>query len=134
MPCETVTPEGSSAGNTGALMAMAKLACGPARHRPAGDRRDLSDNAGESVMLDLGANVECDAENLVQFAIMGDVFVCTVLGTVEHPSCGAERRIRGDERHAEIQQASAYLREMSGIINFKVSLKATISRPARPRE
>ena len=38
-------------------------------------------------MLDLGANVECDAENLVQFALMGDVFARTVLGLVE-PTVG----------------------------------------------
>jgi phosphate acyltransferase len=35
---------------------------------------------GESVMLDLGANVECDAENLVQFAVMGNAFARIVLG------------------------------------------------------
>ncbi len=42
---------------------------------------------GESVMLDLGANVECDAENLVQFALMGDVFARTVLG-LPQPTVG----------------------------------------------
>jgi glycerol-3-phosphate acyltransferase PlsX len=42
---------------------------------------------GETVMLDLGANVECDAENLVQFALMGDVFARTVLGLVQ-PTVG----------------------------------------------
>ena len=34
-------------------------------------------------MLDLGANVECDAENLVQFALMGEVFARTVLGLMQ---------------------------------------------------
>ena len=38
-------------------------------------------------MLDLGANVECDADNLVQFALMGDAFARTVLGLVE-PTVG----------------------------------------------
>jgi glycerol-3-phosphate acyltransferase PlsX len=38
-------------------------------------------------MLDLGANVECSAENLLQFAVMGDVFARTVLG-VAHPTIG----------------------------------------------
>src|SRR5258708_21012031 len=42
---------------------------------------------GESVMLDLGANVECDADNLVQFALMGDVFARTVLG-LQQPTVG----------------------------------------------
>ena len=109
-----------SAGNTGALMAMAKLAL---RTLPGIDRPAIAaifpTMRGESVMLDLGANVECDAENLVQFAIMGDVFARTVLGTV-NPSCGllnvGSEEMKG---HAEIQQASAYLRGMSGIINFQ---------------
>jgi glycerol-3-phosphate acyltransferase PlsX len=62
-----------SAGNTGALMAMAKVAL---RTMPGIDRPALAalmptlgDN--DVVMLDLGANTECDARNLVQFAIMG---------------------------------------------------------------
>jgi glycerol-3-phosphate acyltransferase PlsX len=42
---------------------------------------------GESVMLDLGANIECDADNLVQFAIMGSIFASAVLGIPE-PTIG----------------------------------------------
>src|SRR5712671_6219941 len=42
---------------------------------------------GESVMLDLGANIECDADNLVQFALMGDVFARSVLGLAQ-PTIG----------------------------------------------
>jgi glycerol-3-phosphate acyltransferase PlsX len=38
-------------------------------------------------MLDLGANIECDAENLVQFALMGDAFARSVLGVIE-PTVG----------------------------------------------
>ncbi|MGJ3628868.1 hypothetical protein AB5I41_21970 [Sphingomonas sp. MMS24-JH45] len=62
-----------SSGNTGALMAMAKLSL---RTMPGIDRPALAallptlgDN--DVVMLDLGANTECDARNLVQFAVMG---------------------------------------------------------------
>lgn len=108
-----------SAGNTGALMAMAKLSLRtlPGIHRPA-IAAILPSIRGESVMLDLGANVECDAENLVQFAIMGNVFARTVLGTVT-PSCGllnvGSEEMKG---HAEIQQAAAYLRQMTGTFNF----------------
>ena len=65
-----------SAGNTGALMAMAKLAL---RTMPGIDRPALAallptlgDN--DVVMLDLGANTECDARNLVQFAVMGAAY------------------------------------------------------------
>lgn len=65
-----------SAGNTGALMAMSKLAL---RTMPGIDRPALAallPTLGDTdvVMLDLGANTECDARNLVQFAIMGAAY------------------------------------------------------------
>lgn len=109
-----------SAGNTGALMAMAKLTL---RTLPGIDRPAIAaifpTMRAETVMLDLGANVECDAENLVQFAIMGDVFARTVLGT-HNPSCGllnvGSEEMKG---HAEIQQAAAYLRQLSDTLNFQ---------------
>ena len=75
-----------SAGNTGALMALAKFML---RTMPGIDRpaliAPLPTLRGESVMLDLGANVECDSNNLVQFAIMGAAYVRTVLG-LSNPS------------------------------------------------
>ncbi len=75
-----------SAGNTGALMALAKFML---RTMPGIDRpaliSPLPTLRGESVMLDLGANVECDSNNLVQFAIMGSAYVRTVLG-LSNPS------------------------------------------------
>jgi glycerol-3-phosphate acyltransferase PlsX len=65
-----------SAGNTGALMAMSKLALRtmPGIDRPAlaAIMPTLGDN--DVVMLDLGANTDCDARNLVQFAIMGAAY------------------------------------------------------------
>jgi len=68
-----------SSGNTGALMAMAKLAL---RTMPGIDRPALAamlptlgDN--DVVVLDLGANTECDARNLVQFAVMGAAYART---------------------------------------------------------
>jgi len=77
-----------SAGNTGALMAMAKFSL---KMIPGIDRPAIASffptQRGESVMLDLGANVSCDSENLVQFALLGDVFSRTVLGTMA-PSVG----------------------------------------------
>src|SRR6187399_1214200 len=70
-----------SAGNTGALMAMSKVAL---RTMPGIDRPALAamlPSLGETdtVMLDLGANTECDAKNLVQFAIMGAAWARTTL-------------------------------------------------------
>lgn len=77
-----------SSGNTGALMAMAKfvLKTLPGISRPALPAY-FPTTRGKSVMLDLGANVECDAENLVQFAVMGEVFARTGL-KIEKPSVG----------------------------------------------
>lgn len=65
-----------SSGNTGALMAIAKLAL---RTMPGIDRPALAallPTLGDSdvVMLDLGANTECDSRNLIQFAIMGAAY------------------------------------------------------------
>ena len=70
-----------SSGNTGALMAMAKLSL---RTLPGIDRHALaalmpSLGANDTVVLDLGANAECDARNLVQFAVMGAAYARTVL-------------------------------------------------------
>ena len=69
-----------SAGNTGALMAMSKfvLKTLPGIDRPA-ICSILPTIEGRSVMLDLGANVVCDSDNLVQFAIMGAAFARTVM-------------------------------------------------------
>ena len=70
-----------SAGNTGALMAMAKLSLRtlPGIDRPAlaAPLPTLGDN--DVVMLDLGANTECDARNLVQFAVMGAAYARVIL-------------------------------------------------------
>jgi len=70
-----------SAGNTGALLALAKIVIKalPGIGRPA--MAAIGPSArGDVVMLDLGANVVCDTRNLVEFAVMGDVFARTVLG------------------------------------------------------
>jgi len=101
-----------SSGNTGALMAIAKfvLRTLPGIDRPAIATLIPTKN-GESVMLDLGANIECDAENLVQFALMGAVFSHTVLGKKE-PSIGllniGTEELKG---HDEVRIAASILRE-----------------------
>lgn len=62
-------------------------------------------------MLDLGANLQCDANNLVQFAVMGEVFARTVLG-IEKPTIGllnvGVEELKG---HEEIRDAAAILRD-----------------------
>ena len=101
-----------SAGNTGALMAMAKIVL---KTLPGIDRPAIASvfptQRGESIMLDLGANVECDTRNLVEFAVMGSVFARTVLGLMEPTvgllNIGAEE-VKG---HESLRTAAAQLRE-----------------------
>ncbi len=107
-----------SAGNTGALMAMAKVVL---RTMPGIDRPALMSFfptiRGESVMLDLGANIDSDANNLVQFAVMGEVFARTVLG-LDQPTVGllnvGEEELKGNEAvktaHAILRQADLPMR------------------------
>ena len=102
-----------SAGNTGALLALAKIFVKtlPGLDRPA--MAAIGPSArGDVVMLDLGANITCDARNLVEFALMGDVFARTVLGLTA-PSIGllnvGSEELKGDDRvrdAAEILRAS----------------------------
>jgi len=100
-----------SAGNTGALMAMAKvvLKTMPGIERPA-MAQFVPTQRGETVLLDLGANVECDAENLVQFALMGDAFARAVLGLVK-PTIGllnvGSEELKGNDA---VREAHAKLR------------------------
>jgi glycerol-3-phosphate acyltransferase PlsX len=101
-----------SAGNTGALMAMAKfvLKTLPGIDRPA-IATLIPTKHGECVMLDLGANIECDAENLVQFALMGAIFCRAVLGrsdpTIGLLNIGTEE-LKG---HDEVRIAASILRD-----------------------
>lgn len=109
-----------SAGNTGALMAMAKLVL---RTIPGVDRPAIASifptERGETVMLDLGANVQCAAENLVQFAVLGEVFARVVLGlqkpTVGLLNIGAEE-LKGNDA---VREAASVLREVSLPLRFK---------------
>ena len=66
-----------SAGNTGALMAIARfvLKTLPGIDRPA-IASQLPTKTGDTLVLDLGANVNCTPEQLVQFAAMGSALVC----------------------------------------------------------
>src|SRR5690606_31413506 len=71
-----------SAGNTGALMVSSKLQLGMIEgvQRPALAALLPTWDGRNFLMLDLGAQPECDAENLVQFALMGAVHAERVLG------------------------------------------------------
>jgi phosphate acyltransferase len=108
-----------SAGNTGALMAMAKFTL---KTLPGIDRPAIASffptQRGESVMLDLGANVDCDADNLVQFALLGDAFARTVLGLVE-PTVGLLNVGSEDQKGNDaVRAASLRLRSVPSPIRF----------------
>jgi glycerol-3-phosphate acyltransferase PlsX len=90
-----------SAGNTGALMAIARfvLKTLPGIDRPA-IASQLPSKSGDTLVLDLGANVNCTPEHLVQFAAMGSALVTAVDG-IERPTVGllniGEEDIKGNE-------------------------------------
>ncbi len=78
-----------SAGNTGALMAIAKIVLRPlpSIDRPAIVTAIPNQKKTATVLLDMGANVECDSDVLYQFAVMGHAFARVVL-KIEKPSIG----------------------------------------------
>jgi phosphate acyltransferase len=112
-----------SAGNTGALMALAKIVIKtlPGIDRPA--MAAIAPSArGDVVMLDLGANVQCTVRNLVEFAVMGDVFARSVLGltapTIGLLNVGSED-MKGDDtvrEAAEILRGSHIGRQFHGFV------------------
>jgi glycerol-3-phosphate acyltransferase PlsX len=104
-----------SAGNTGALMATARFVLKMLPHvdRPAIITALPCAGGGRTWMLDLGANVDCTAEHLLQFAVMGSELV-TVLDGVQRPKVGllniGQEEIKGNE---QVKLADQLLRESS---------------------
>ena len=111
-----------SAGNTGALMAVARylLKTLEGIDRPAIATRIPNAKGGATTVLDLGANVDCTAEHLLQFAVMGSALV-SVLNNDPQPTVGllnvGEEAIKGSE---EIKRAGELLRAAAatGDLNF----------------
>jgi len=108
-----------SAGNTGALMAMTKLFLRPIEGitRPA-IAAYFPTIRGESCMLDLGANIECDAKNLVQFAFMGQAFANIVMG-VNNPTISLLNIGEEEQKGLDyIKEASQILTKLKDQINY----------------
>ncbi len=111
-----------SAGNTGALMAISRyvLKTLDGIERPAIAGQIPNATGGATTVLDLGANVDCTAENLLQFAVMGSALV-SVLKNIDAPTVGllniGEEVIKGNE---VIKKAGELLRNAakSGDLNF----------------
>ena len=102
-----------SSGNTGALMAMAKLALRTVAgiDRPALAAPLPTLGANDVIMLDLGANTEVDARNLVQFAIMGAAYA-RIIFDLERPRVGLLNIGSEDQKGTdEIRDAAHTLRE-----------------------
>jgi glycerol-3-phosphate acyltransferase PlsX len=111
-----------SAGNTGALMAIARylLKTVDGIDRPAIAAQIPNAKGGGTTVLDLGANVDCTAEHLLQFAVMGSALV-SVLNDDQNPSVGllniGEEVIKGNEiikKSGELLRLAAN----SGDLNF----------------
>ena len=111
-----------SAGNTGALMAIARylLKTLDGIERPAIATQIPNAQGGATTVLDLGANVDCTAEHLLQFAVMGSALV-SVLKDDPQPTVGllniGEEAIKGSD---EIKRAGELLRAaaQAGDLNF----------------
>lgn len=108
-----------SAGNTGALMAMAKLNM---RTLPGIDRPAICSlfptQTGETAMLDLGANAQCDVRNLVEFAIMGACFARAMTG-LDRPRVGLLNIGSEDLKGTDVlRDAAALLRDSDLAMNF----------------
>ncbi len=111
---------GVSAGNTGALMAMSMLALRkmPGVHRP-GMTAVWPTLKGRSVVLDVGANLDADAEQLVEFAVMGESYARAVFGK-EKPTVGLLNIGSEEEKGRDaIKLAAELLRNRDLGIDFR---------------
>jgi glycerol-3-phosphate acyltransferase PlsX len=108
-----------SAGNTGALMAMSMFQL---RTLDGIDRPAIAalwpTRRGQTVVLDVGANVENDAQQLVDFAVMGEAFARAVLG-LERPTVGLLNVGAEDVKgHEAVKSAAQTLRDAALPIEF----------------
>ena len=107
-----------SAGNTGALMAFSRLILKmiPGVARPA-ITTSIPTDKGHTRLIDLGANVDCSAENLLQFALMGSAMVSAVENNPK-PKVGllhiGSESIKGNEQ----TRATAELLEQTNQLNY----------------
>lgn len=109
-----------SAGNTGAYMAIAmfRLRMMEGVHRPALAARWPAVTGGYVVLLDVGANVEAESGQLVEFAIMGEAFQRAVSGNAR-PSVALLNVGAEDQKgHEEIRTAARLIREAGLDMNF----------------
>ncbi len=109
-----------TAGNTGAAMATAKMVLGMLAgvDRPALAQILPTTNRVPSLLLDVGANVDCDPDNLVQFAVMGHMYAKNIL-KINNPRVGLLSIGEEDQKGNSLTRDTLpLLRALRGI-NFK---------------
>ncbi len=104
-----------SAGNTGALMALGRRALGTVAGipRPAISTAVPTRGKGRCYLLDLGANVEADAERLVDFARMGEIMARRIDGLAKPRVALLNVGIEGTKGTASVREADAHLRRFA---------------------
>ncbi len=109
-----------SSGNTGALMALSKICFKTLDgiDRPAISSIIPTMNNGASVLLDMGANSHCDANNIWQFAIMGDAYAKVVLGK-DSPSIGVLNIGSEDMKGNEVVRVAHQMIQESDMLNYQ---------------
>jgi glycerol-3-phosphate acyltransferase PlsX len=112
-----------SAGSTGAQMAAALFFLGrvPEVHRPA-IAATLPGIAGPKLLIDVGANVDCRPENLVEFAVMGSSYVETVMG-IKEPLVGLLNIGQEESKGNSLTTETFNLLKKSGV-NFFGNIEA----------
>ena len=123
-----------SAGNTGACMAISKMVMGkiPGVDRPALSAVFPTAPGGLVVLVDVGANVDCSADMLAQFAVMGEIYSRLVL-KIARPRVGL-LSIIGEEEHKgnELTRAVTPDAEDTAHLSSSAMLKAATYIPASP--
>lgn len=114
-----------SAGNTGALMAISKLILKtiPGIDRPALASTVPTVGGGSTFFLDIGANVDCTSEHLLQFAVMGSCYMQAAEG-VESPRVGLLNIGSEDIKGTDVVKVAATKLQDSGL-NFIGNVEGT---------
>ncbi len=113
-----------SAGHSGATMTLATLRLGRLKHvsRPALVTLMPSKGKQRTVLLDVGANVDCTPENLVEFAVMGKYYAHDMLG-IEKPSIGL--LANGEEASKGNEVTKAAFKKLQGYDGFKGNVEGS---------
>ena len=109
-----------SSGNTGALMALSKICFKTLDgiDRPAIASIVPTVAGGASVLLDMGANSTCDANNILQFAVMGDAYARVILAK-ESPSLGLLNIGSEDMKGNDVVKLAHQLIQEADFLNYK---------------